>query len=476
MTTNVPDIEWTDTGISIPATDDILDGVLADINAAFGGSLNTSLTTPQGQLAMSYTASIDYKNQSIQNYAQQVDPSYASGRMQDAIARIYFLTRKAATATVVNCLCTGLEGVVIPEGAQAEATDGTIYECVEEGTIPAGGQITLEFQATTTGAITAEAGTVTTIYEAISGWDSITNPEAGTEGSDVESRAAFEARRAASVATNSKSMVASIRGAVLSVDDVVDAYVSENETSDIATVNGVSLKPHSVYVAVLGGDEDDIAAAIWSKKPPGCAYNGDTTVTVEDTSDGYSEPYPVYYVSFTRPDSLSVVFDVKIADNNEVPSDATTEIQEAIVSAFSGGDDSDSVTIGGTVYASRYYTTIASLGSWAKVVSIRIGSSNDPGAVFTGSIDSGTLTVTEVTSGTIETGMFLFDDDGNIAAGTTISALGTGTGGTGTYTLSNTQTVDSTTITGVSADLDLVDVNMDQIPVTEDALITVSLT
>lgn len=66
-------------------------------------------------------------------------------------------------------------------------------------------------------------------------------------------------------------------------------------------------------------------------------------------------------------------------------------------------------------------------------------------AVVTGSISGTTLTVTAVSSGKIING---FEVTGTgIAAGTKITAFGTGTGGVGTYTISQSQTVSSTTIT-----------------------------
>lgn len=74
-------------------------------------------------------------------------------------------------------------------------------------------------------------------------------------------------------------------------------------------------------------------------------------------------------------------------------------------------------------------------------------------AVFTGTIDDGTppgagtvLNVTAVTSGTIELGMELTGT--GVTAGTRITAYGTGSGGTGTYTVNTSQEVTSTTITG----------------------------
>jgi phage tail sheath protein FI len=66
-------------------------------------------------------------------------------------------------------------------------------------------------------------------------------------------------------------------------------------------------------------------------------------------------------------------------------------------------------------------------------------------AVFTGSITTTTLTVSAVTAGTIAVGNTISGT--GITAGTTITALVSGTGGTGTYTVSASQTVASTTIT-----------------------------
>lgn len=67
-------------------------------------------------------------------------------------------------------------------------------------------------------------------------------------------------------------------------------------------------------------------------------------------------------------------------------------------------------------------------------------------ATFTASIATTTLTVSAVSSGTIYLGMEI--SGSGVTAGTRITAFGTGSGGIGTYTVSASQTVSSTTITG----------------------------
>ena len=74
-------------------------------------------------------------------------------------------------------------------------------------------------------------------------------------------------------------------------------------------------------------------------------------------------------------------------------------------------------------------------------LSTNVGSLND--ATYTGSIAGTTLSISAVVSGTpnLAVGSPIYSQD--TAPGTVITALGTGTGGVGSYTVSNSQTVPS---------------------------------
>jgi len=378
MSTNVPSPSFTPQGVSSPTEAAILAGLWADFQAAFGGSLNPSDATPQGQLVTALAAMLGANNDLFLKYVNQVDPAYSEGRMQDAIARIYFLTRIIATPTLVTCTCSGATGTLIPAGSLAQAVDGNIYQSLSDATIGAGGTASVLFAAIETGPIPCPAGTLSTIYRVVSGWDSITNASDGTLGRDEETRTEFENRRAQSVALNATGILPAVRGAVLAVEGVNDAYVTENATASSATIGGVSVAARSLYVSVYGGADADIARAIWTRKPPGCAYNGDTTVTVKDDSSGYSLPYPSYSVTFKRAVALPIYFSVQLANNGLVPADAVTQVRNAIVAAFNGDDGGPRSRIGATVYALRFAGAVAALGPWAQVVSITVGTTSSP--------------------------------------------------------------------------------------------------
>lgn len=375
-TTSVPAPSFTDAGFVAPSESDMLSGALADINAAFGNLLNIALSTPQGQLAMSLTAILGDAYDQMLALFNGVDPDRASGRMQDAIGKLYFMTRRGATATIVTVVCTGAAGTVIPEGTLIQDGNGKTYAADGAITIDATGTGTGTFSCTETGAIECASSSVS-VYQSVVGLSSVTNPSAGVTGSDEESRVEFEQRRQESVAANSVGSLDAVLGAVEAVSGVTDAYVTDNSTDAAETTNGVSIAAHSLFVCVNGGADEDIARAILSKKPPGCGYTGASSVTVTDPNSGYTTA-PSYTVQFTRATPTPVYIAVTLKSGSSVPSTATSDVQAAIISAFNGGDGGTRARIASLLFASRYYGPIAALGSWVQIVEITIGIAANP--------------------------------------------------------------------------------------------------
>lgn len=397
---SVPEIQFTPTGLVLPNDADTLAGVQADMNAAFGGNLNPSLSTPQGQLASSYAAILAKKNADFANFVNQIDPATADGFMQDAVGRIYFMTRRPATSTTVQVTCTGLAGVTIPVGALVKDTSGNVYASTQSGSISAGGTVVLPFAALQTGPIACPAGTITgSPYRAILGWDRASNAADGVPGSLVENRADFEFRRQQSVAVNGRGSLSSIYANVFSVAGVLDAYVAENVTDANITLGATnySLLPHSIYVAVVGGVDADVATAIWQRKDSGANYNGNTTIAVQDTS-GYSNPIPTYNVTFMRPANTAIYFDITVQNlGGQANGAIEAAIKSAVINAFGGGDGGQRARIGSTIFASRYFVAIASAGQIA-IISVTVGKSINPvgASVIMGIDESPTISASNI--------------------------------------------------------------------------------
>jgi hypothetical protein len=92
------------------------------------------------------------------------------------------------------------------------------------------------------------------------------------------------------------------------------------------------------------------------------------------------------------------------------------------------------------------------------VITASLGNTNGSTAVVIGSITGNTLDVSELISGSLTVGTYLIGD--GIAAETYITAFGTGGGGNGNYTITPSQTIGSTTITGRSNYIGVSNVNV----------------
>jgi hypothetical protein len=377
MPTQIPSPTFGPNGVILPLESAIVTGAKADINAALGGSVNMSDTTPQGQIAVTLSAIVADKNNQFLLLSNNFDPAFAQGRFQDGLARIYFIDRIPAVATVVVAQCTGVIDTPIPAGTYAVDTSQRLWISLADGTIvddgTGNGTVNIEFSCTILGPIVCPIGTLTTPYKSIDGWERITNSAAGIIGRNVETSAQFEQRRYASVAINSSGSAPSVRATVLAIDGVSDCCVIENDTGNSTIVGGYTLNKNSLFVAVVGGNLADIAKAVWIKKAPGCGYSGNTTITVYDDASYYQQPYPSYAVTLCVPTVVPIFMAITLVQNEGIPSTASTLIIAAIISAFTGADGGTRATIGSLILASRYYSGILMLGSWAEIDNIVVG-------------------------------------------------------------------------------------------------------
>lgn len=371
MATNVPQIQFTTTGPVLPQESDILAGVQSDINTAFGGGVNPQLSSPQGQIAQSETAIIGDKNDELAYMFNQFNPDFAAGRWQDALGRIYFLTRIPSAGTLVTATCIGAVGTVIIAGSLAQDTNGYLYSLTSTITIPASGSIDGQFQNTTAGPIACAPGALSIIYSSVIGWDSILNASSGALGNNVETRAEFEYRRKNSVAINAQNSNQAVYANVLAVAGVLDAFVYDNGTGSTLNYGSTNypIPAHSIVVSVAGGDAFDVATSIWNHKSQGSGMAGNTTYVVQDT-EGYSQPYPSYTIRWLTPTATPTYFAVQIANNSLLPADIVTLVKNAIISAFSGDIREIKARIASTIYVGPYYAVVGDVNSNVQVVSV----------------------------------------------------------------------------------------------------------
>ena len=356
----------TETGIVADETSVIRANISQEWKNAFATDpnlpeLDTNAETPAGQLIDGETALASEKDNELIFLSNQFNPKNAVGAWQDALASIYFIRRKIALPTYVTCQASGTYGTIIPYGAIVQDVNGYTFMNTAVATINASGQATLYTRCTELGAIEVASGTVTKIITTVPGWDGVTNAAAGVTWRDEESQAALESRRVQSVAKNSHGAVASLFGAIADINDVSALLILENTGNTDKTEKGVTLGGHSVYISVYGGENNDIARAIYNKLDAGCGTNGNTLVSYNPVSDNENQPDALYQYYIERPTAVSTAIVVTLADSQTTS--LTNAIKKAVVENFNGNSDYRRVKMGDTLYASRFYADVVKAGA-----------------------------------------------------------------------------------------------------------------
>lgn len=401
-TTNVPLPVFTPTGLVTASEQAILNGVLQDYVAAFaasGKTLNTELTTPQGQLASSQSFMVAAFQAALAQLIANVDPMTSSGAFQDALGRIYFLTRQQATFATVNATVSGVVGATLPLGSQVKSSDGTIWASTAAVVFGAGGTASVTFQATTSGSVPAAGINDLSIYQQVPNWESVMNAAPSVPGVATENRVEFETRRAASVQIGGVGQAANVRAAVANVAGVSDVFIYNNGSDSAITFGSTSypIPAHSIAINVTGGDQTAVAQAINSKLDCGCGFSTQSTITVniQDTVN-YVAPFPTYPIRFMHNVTPTQIYlTVNVANLSTLPANYVLQVQQAVAAAFASGFTSTDGTInisrariGGQIVAAEFAAPILALGNITPVT-LFIGTSPSPvsGASVTMGID-----------------------------------------------------------------------------------------
>jgi uncharacterized phage protein gp47/JayE len=373
-----------------------LNDYLADLQAeylAIDPNWNIEADSPDGQLIGTQAELCANIDELVVAAYNSKDPDRAVFEELDAIGRINDLQRQAATFSIAPITITGVSATVIPAGSIIRnVLTGTRWLTSEEITLSGGtggGFAVCE----TAGAQTAGVGQLTAIVTPIAGWQGVTNSTAATLGREQESDTAFRLRRANSVSIRGSNQIDNMYSAVANIEGVTNVKIYENDTGS-ADSNG--LPANSISVVVNGGTSADIAAAIYSKKNPGCALFGDSApVTVEVISEVTGN---VKDIVFQRAIGIEIFVAIEIEPVGTLPGTIEEEIRQAIIdyaagtliAVADGGFNQGGFDIGDDVPAGRLYTPINKvLGKYGDsyVASLEIGLASESTGVTTLSID-----------------------------------------------------------------------------------------
>lgn len=377
------------TGIIVADTSDIQTVVQDEFKTSFGADLDVDPSTPQGVLITGETATRVAVAQNNAKVANQINPNLAGGVFLDALCALLGLKRSPATATqVTNVTLTGIINTVIPAGTRASIGPGGEVFALQTGIIlgddGSGGGIAYGvFNCVDTGPVACATGALNTPVDAILGWETITNNQAGspasvtTVGQNVQSDASLRELRNNTLA---KQGISTVQAQISNLYDpevcpgVTSVAFRENIADTTQVIDGITLVAHSIWACVDGGNNSDIAMSLLENKTDGANWNGATTVAVVEPSSGQT-----YNVKFDRP-TYTFIYGAMTIKQGTYTGNLQQDAAQAVADYFVGNIDGfKKVGIGDTVSPFEIAAAVVSVCTGAIVMNCTIGTS--PGSL-----------------------------------------------------------------------------------------------
>lgn len=353
------------------------------LKLVFGENIDLTPQSGFGQFIGIISEALSDQWESQENVYNSQYPSTSQGNQLSNVVMYNGIERQEATKSTAIATLSGVTGTLIPTGSKASVADtGDIFVTLEDVEIPVSGNTVVNMESEQNGPIEAGVGTLTIIETPIFGWTSITNSSAANAGRNEETDAELRIRREQSTLALGQNLVDSLFGQLLNIDNVLDAIVISNGT-DITSPEGIP--PHQFLSVVLGGDNNEIADAIWLNTPQGIASFGTTTVTITD-AQGFSQD-----VKFTRPSDIDIYFKVDITTGSEFPGTGVDSIKLAMVDY-----GVENFKISDDVIMTEFYTPINTIPGITSI-DLRIGLAPSPTGTANITIDPDEISKYDIT-------------------------------------------------------------------------------
>ncbi len=327
-----------ETGVIVPDTSALKSEVEQEYRDVFGADLVVTANTPQGILITAETIARDGVVRNNAAVANQINPNIAGGVFLDAIGALSDLSRDPAASSVLRAVnVAGQPATLIPEGSLAGTSGGVQFATVGAVVLDAAGAGVVDFVATVAGPEAVAIGALNAVVSAVLGWETVSNPTAVQPvdmGRLEESDVAYRRRRRNTLALQGAGIAEAVSSHLYDAEGVKSLSFRENVDDAPATIDGVLMGAHSIYVCVDGGTDGDVAASLLDAKNGGAGWNtGPGTPVTVNVTDPYSGQ--IYPVEFDRPIDVPVLARVYVRVIGAT-GDPATLVRSAILNFANG--------------------------------------------------------------------------------------------------------------------------------------------
>lgn len=351
-------------GFSRPAKNELIQELSAKWIELFGSNSDVSSHSVAGIIIrmLAFFFDLVYQLSEKVYYSQYLNT--ASGVSLDRIAANFGVNRNVATRAIVDLLFTGTPGYIVPSGSLFKTSDEKVYQL--------GSSVILNAQGSNSGVAYAvelgseynvPADTIINQLEVTSDIVSVTNPEQAEGGADDETDAELARRVRLANDTKPSSPVNGVISSVMKVSGVKNVQVVLNNTMEKDQYGNPA---KSIHVYVDGGEEKNIATALFESVAAGILMVGSKELSLTDLSGN-----PNNHVAFDFAQKHVIYVKVNLSVNSNFELDGKDQVKKAISEYL------DTVKMGDIVRYSYLYKYIYDNVKGIVVAEVSIGNSID---------------------------------------------------------------------------------------------------
>lgn len=306
------------------------------LKSIYGENISVEQNSPDGQAINIISQAVEDLQQIASFIYNSFDVNASSGRILDRNVAYNGIKRQAGSYTIVPIeitfsQATTLQGLdddynnVNGSGFTVGDNNGNNFILITS-TTEQQGTSTLYFRSQAIGEIQPILNTIKNIITPQLGVVSVNNPTAPQQiGQEEESDYNLLQRFKQTFSLGGLGGFNNIKAAILNLEGVLSVD-GENNYTNFTSSQGTP--PHSVWLIVQGGDEDEIAEAIFKTIGSGCGMKGEIAKTVMDI---YNLPNLIY---FDRPLTENYYLRFKITAKNGVDTYDADEIKNYLVNNY----------------------------------------------------------------------------------------------------------------------------------------------
>ena len=309
---------------------ELLEEMETEARAKFGEDINTSLKSPLGVILRLYAWFLGVVWMLAEKVYYSGFVSTAEGVSLDRLLPYGGIKRFTEDWARGDITITGEPNTTVEAGFQVSTKYDVFFETLDDLLLDDSGTGTVAIQALEPGPNgNVLAGEIDIIVQPSANVFSAVN-ESKTDGGRYPETDAEVKERYNRSESRGSSTLDSIYSEVSGLSGVRTVKVIENDND---TTDEAGRPPHSFETIVLGGVTDEIAQAIFRKKPAGIKTYGSESVMVKDISGTERE------IKFSFADILPLYVNVAISRNEKFPVDGIDLVRSQVIQYIGGLDE-----------------------------------------------------------------------------------------------------------------------------------------